>query len=635
MWLGANIRICAAVLGLLLLCPPAAADADCVNDYLNNGGQLGFAPNDVEEVIQDVASAFGLAATGITALPCDGIPNVEAIYFDGAKAPLGDYILYDRQWVRQSIGFKFADPAHLVQRDKAWVLFAHELGHIFLRHFTTGINLSRLEKETQADHFAGCAAGAMGASWVNVEEFFENQRGDVDGYYPSREHSIATAKEAFDRCSGRAAQKAPVTPQYLAERLRQALLKDDAAIDVAALETQALLFSANVSLDDSIPIVDSLTEATRLDVLRKMPDVTRKDLWGALSGVKGEYWTASDAWIERERLVKQNMAAFERFSTFDNITRSEEMKTAFALLASKINYGVPPGRLVSVAPFRMHMAYCAATKCDIELILRGYDDRGKLRLDLLQKFDAVWTSVFIDTTLNSNYKLYFEFGQQSDSVRPLSLKLYCRFHGEIIEGQQVSVSWSAADEVTGSYSTWVTCKNDSIEASLGLSVAQAMQRLDEPAVLPDPGPPSSYKSGDLVDVGEAPSDPNVPLPNEDSVLFKGTRVRYSGETHEEGDVKGALEQLGINYEHMKPENSLPTNLLLCTEDVPVGQIRALALQLIFNGVNLKDIEPQPGSRRVSLVGRENVWVYGNLNEAEIAKIDRCRHIKSSDQAPYR
>lgn len=154
---------------------------------------LGFAAPDVEQLVGEVASAIGLDTNGITVISCSEAMKAEATYFgDDDDAPIGEYIVYDPIWLREVIG---------KNRPEAIALFGHELGHILNRHWTTNKSRTRLQKETEADKFAGCAVGALGLEWASLESLLSRIRGDVETTYPSRENSLKAARSGFDQCS--------------------------------------------------------------------------------------------------------------------------------------------------------------------------------------------------------------------------------------------------------------------------------------------------------------------------------------------------------------------------------------------------------------------------------------------------
>jgi hypothetical protein len=187
----------------------AEAQLTCIQASVSSTTQpsLGFAPSDVVGLVTQVASAIGLSPNGISIIPCDGIRDGEikaqSIYLDRPDLKIkGDFILYDPTWIRELIGN---------DREQAIVIFGHELGHLLDRDWTTNRDLPKIKKETNADHFAGCAAGALGVAWGKVQDVLSRIRADVDTDYPSREHSLAAAKIGFDACLRR-------TPKLLDEK---------------------------------------------------------------------------------------------------------------------------------------------------------------------------------------------------------------------------------------------------------------------------------------------------------------------------------------------------------------------------------------------------------------------------------
>ncbi len=186
----------------LLLTGRVAAQETCVMDHIaantnKNAPQLGIAPPDVELLVQEVAGSIGLSPAGITIVPCDYTEKVQAWYSPGPPdldAPEGDYILYQPKWVEEVIG---------ENRVQAIALFGHELGHLLGRHFTSSKNLPPIQKETDADRFAGCAVGRLNGNWNGLADLLSRLRPPVDGSYPSRKRSLAAARDGFDKCGGK------------------------------------------------------------------------------------------------------------------------------------------------------------------------------------------------------------------------------------------------------------------------------------------------------------------------------------------------------------------------------------------------------------------------------------------------
>lgn len=176
------------------------AQETCVLDQVaakQGNTQLGIAPPDVELLVQEVAQSIGLTPTGIMIVPCDFTEKVQAWYSPGppeVSAPNGDYILYQPKWVEEVIGSN---------RWQAVALFGHELGHLLGRHFTSNRDLPTIERETDADRFAGCAVGRLGGKWTELADLLTRLRPKVDGTYPGRERSLKAARKGFDSCGGK------------------------------------------------------------------------------------------------------------------------------------------------------------------------------------------------------------------------------------------------------------------------------------------------------------------------------------------------------------------------------------------------------------------------------------------------
>jgi hypothetical protein len=89
------------ILFCVLYSTQCLAQITCIQKQ-NDNHSLGIAPSDVENIVAQIATAIGLSPTGITVVPCDGIPKVLSNYYDH-DVPQGEYILYDPTWVREVI----------------------------------------------------------------------------------------------------------------------------------------------------------------------------------------------------------------------------------------------------------------------------------------------------------------------------------------------------------------------------------------------------------------------------------------------------------------------------------------------------------------------------------------------------
>ncbi len=120
---------------------------------------------------------------------------------------------------------------HSKERDEAIFIFGHELGHILNRDFTTNFTLLRLTKETNADRFGGCVAGALGVSWDHLQGLLSRIRGDIDEYYPILEHSLEAAREGFNRCGRIEIKSDEIKKPTVSAELDRATGNDDLKLD--------------------------------------------------------------------------------------------------------------------------------------------------------------------------------------------------------------------------------------------------------------------------------------------------------------------------------------------------------------------------------------------------------------------
>lgn len=169
----------------------------CIESYLatlKRGDQtLGIAAADAEKIIQDVANSIGLTSS-IKMVPCRfGKVEATTIQVGTPDVDEGEYITYNPDWIREVIG---SDNVQIV------AVLGHEFGHFLNRHFSVNRALSVQEKETQADHFAGCAVARMGGKWSALEDLLSRLRRDQDQLYPNRLKSLSAASNGFKACGG-------------------------------------------------------------------------------------------------------------------------------------------------------------------------------------------------------------------------------------------------------------------------------------------------------------------------------------------------------------------------------------------------------------------------------------------------
>ena len=481
------ILLAILVLNAFVLTSEARAQVTCIQTYLasSDHSALGFAPSDVQKVVDDLAAVAGLSSAGIEIIPCDGYKKVESMYMDNASIPKGEYILYNPDWINNVIGRNITDK-NRAEHDQAIFIFAHELGHILGRHFTVNKGLESLQKETLADQFAGCAAGRMGASWDNIEQLLRRLRPEVDGTYPSATHAIAFVKERFDRCSVPGGLGEDGSFSSIANQVNNLGAADSEAI-LASFRKARASFSATADAEQAWPLVSALVARSGFESVRNFSDPIRLEFWSALAAVPKEWW-------EQRRFTEDRRQLMQGISIFDQVRvdperRSIAMLQALDRVKQNVGYVVPPGRLVSAAPFRVRLEYCASPTCDVDVNLRGFDERGALRLNLSKSFKNLHQGEVVDTQFDSNAKLYFEYNQQLVHNKPLTFQIYCRSGGKPVTGQATEIDWGPANEIVGGYATWISCDGATFQVSTGIAVAPAASRLNEGPVLPNAGTP--------------------------------------------------------------------------------------------------------------------------------------------------
>ena len=147
---------------------------------------------------------------------------------------------------------------------------------------------------------------------------------------------------------------------------------------------------------------------------------------------------------------------------------------------------IPPDRLLSAGPFRVVLKDCVQKTCDVTLLLRGRDSKGRLRFDEKAEFKNWLIDQFRDTTFGASEKLYFQKDEQ------VQFQVWCRPGvGNVIAGGSADLNWTGFNEANPAqgYAAWIDCGNDAFKASVGIGVHPAKSRVDEPAVKPDKGPP--------------------------------------------------------------------------------------------------------------------------------------------------
>lgn len=174
----------------------------CISAYEAKLGKddvtLGLSAPEAVRLTHEIVSEVG-ASNQPTVVPCGSIE--EALAFvepdnqqwpGGISVPAGEYILYNQKWAHQVLG---------EDDDLAVVVLGHEVGHLMNRDFsTTRVGTSMLEREKEADRFAGCAAARRAIAWPKVPNILSRLREDYDSDHPKKADSLSEAQAGYNSC---------------------------------------------------------------------------------------------------------------------------------------------------------------------------------------------------------------------------------------------------------------------------------------------------------------------------------------------------------------------------------------------------------------------------------------------------
>jgi hypothetical protein len=169
--------------------------AECVSQYLTErkaDNSRVVAPVGAEDFVGRVSKSIGLSRQ-VTLVPCDFINKALAWPGDPSSSIVGEFIIYNPDWVREVLG---------KDQLQAVALFGHELGHFLNGDFLPGrMKLPQAQRESDADRFAGCAVARSHGNFQALEDLLSRLRPETAGQYPSRKQSIASAREGYEVCS--------------------------------------------------------------------------------------------------------------------------------------------------------------------------------------------------------------------------------------------------------------------------------------------------------------------------------------------------------------------------------------------------------------------------------------------------
>ncbi len=174
----------------------------CIADYeskLKKGDvALGISVPEATRLTHEIVAEVG-ASNQPTVAPCGAIEDAQAFvetenreWSNGMTVPAGEYVLYNPRWTHQVLG---------EHDDLAVIVLGHEIGHLLNRDFsTTRISTSTLEREKEADRFAGCAAARRAIPWTKVAGILSRLREDYTSDHPKRADSLSEAQAGYNSC---------------------------------------------------------------------------------------------------------------------------------------------------------------------------------------------------------------------------------------------------------------------------------------------------------------------------------------------------------------------------------------------------------------------------------------------------
>ena len=194
----------------LSLSPTFAQDISSCAEYVRiNKSQpkSDIKDSDIIDLVNKIKSVLPLSVDKIQVVRCEYIDTVKSVYWAEGVGPYGAeagaYIFYSPRWVHRMAGPDIADTS---SEDYAKTVFiiGHEIGHLMNQDWTLNVNKSRLDKETAADKFGGCAVGGVGVSWAKVDHLISQLRDkqtELNSDYPDAFTSKHAAYSGFTECA--------------------------------------------------------------------------------------------------------------------------------------------------------------------------------------------------------------------------------------------------------------------------------------------------------------------------------------------------------------------------------------------------------------------------------------------------
>ncbi|MGO8044950.1 hypothetical protein ACC713_18765 [Rhizobium johnstonii] len=182
-----------------LACIEKFYNLDVAGGALEHEGDVlvGVGEGDPQKEVKLIASKLSIFID-YTVLDCDASDNANAIHVT-QKDQLPqeywdrDFIIYNKEWFKSKL-----------QTDRSGLIFVlgHEFGHLVNNHDSFRKNLSRPQKELEADYSGACAVGQLGEDWHPLEALLTDIRSVPSPNYAPLEESLAWARRGYENCHG-------------------------------------------------------------------------------------------------------------------------------------------------------------------------------------------------------------------------------------------------------------------------------------------------------------------------------------------------------------------------------------------------------------------------------------------------
>jgi len=202
----------------LILCLRTAGDAQTRAGHSFSGASTAaaaalcpqtrgaFTDELVNRLIDEVLRISNLRNRFIV-MPCSGIPNCQAVYFEGKP-----YILYNAAFLEEVKRLSFSGK-DLPVADRNWealTILTHELGHHFNNHLNNPPpDATSQQLELEADEFAGYTIHQLGGTLPQAQAAFLKVPAQATYTHPGRDARLTAVAKGWNEAATRFAPRGP------------------------------------------------------------------------------------------------------------------------------------------------------------------------------------------------------------------------------------------------------------------------------------------------------------------------------------------------------------------------------------------------------------------------------------------